>query len=162
MPDRMRIGPPILRIRDIGTALAFYENRLGLQAKKRYQEHDKHQQKDDGCNNLIYELGFRHKQSSSSYEPLIILKHDPVAKIPSPRSAGLFHFAIRVPDRKSLTSTYIALRNSGVEYDGFADHLVSESLYLRDPENNGIEIYHRMNGPEMIKDISLWTHYHWI
>lgn len=35
----------------------------------------------------------------------------------------------------------MALRDSGVEYDGFADHLVSESLYLRDPENNGIEIY---------------------
>lgn len=139
----MRIGPPILRIRDIDTTLEFYENRLGLHAKKRYQEHDKDQQKDDGCNNLFYELSFRHKQSSSSssYEPLIILKHDPGARIPSPRSAGLFHFAILVPDRKSLASTYIALRNSGVEYDGFADHLVSESLYLRDPENNGIEIY---------------------
>jgi catechol 2,3-dioxygenase len=138
----MRIGPPTLRIRDIDTTLAFYENRLGLQAKKRYQEHYKDQQKDDGCNNLIYELSFRNKQSSSSsYEPLTILKHDPGARVPSPRSAGLFHFAILVPDRKSLASTYIALRNSGVEYDGFADHLVSESLYLRDPENNGIEIY---------------------
>jgi catechol 2,3-dioxygenase len=138
----MRIGPPTLRIRDIDTTLAFYENRLGLQAKKRYQEHYKDQQKDDGCNNLIYELSFRNKQSSSSsYEPLTILKHDPGARVPSPRSAGLFHFAILVPDRKSLVSTYIALRNSGVEYDGFADHLVSESLYLRDPENNGIEIY---------------------
>jgi catechol-2,3-dioxygenase len=111
MPHRMRIGPPILRIRDIYTALAFYENRLGLQAKKRYQEHDKDQEKDVGCNNLIYELSFRHKQSSSSsYEPLIILKHDPGARIPSPRSAGLFHFAILVSDRKSLASTYIALK----------------------------------------------------
>ena len=41
-----------------------------------------------------------------------------------------------------LASTYLALKNSGVYYDGFADHLVSESLYLRDAENNGIEIYH--------------------
>ena len=49
---------------------------------------------------------------------------------------------ILVPDRKSLASTYLAVRNSGVRYyDGFADHLVSESIYLRDPENNGIEIY---------------------
>jgi catechol-2,3-dioxygenase len=38
-------------------------------------------------------------------------------------SAGLFHFAILVPDRKSLASTYLALRDAGVEYDGFADHL---------------------------------------
>jgi Predicted ring-cleavage extradiol dioxygenase len=46
-----------------------------------------------------------------------------------------------VPNRKSLASTYLALKNSGVQYDGFADHLVSESLYFRDPENNGIEVY---------------------
>ena len=46
-----------------------------------------------------------------------------------------------MPDRKSLASTYLAVKNSGIQYDGFADHLVSESLYLRDPENNGIEIY---------------------
>jgi len=37
--------------------------------------------------------------------------------------------------------TYLTVRNSSVRYDGFADHLVSESLYLRNPENNGIEIY---------------------
>jgi catechol 2,3-dioxygenase len=130
----MKVGPPVLRIRNIDTVLAFYENRLGLQAKKKYQDRD---------HNQAVELGFKHEESlsSSSQEPLIILKHDASARIPSPRSAGLFHFAILVPDRKSLAYTYIALKNSGVQYDGFADHLVSESLYLRDPENNGIEIY---------------------
>src|SRR5690242_4826174 len=145
MSERTRIGPPILRIRNIDTVLAFYENMLGLQAKIRYQDRDQEQGKDNDSNsNLFYELGFKNKESlssSASHEPLIILKHDATARIPSPCSAGLFHFAILVPDRKSLASTYIALRNSGVEYDGFADHLVSESLYLRDPENNCIEIY---------------------
>jgi catechol 2,3-dioxygenase len=125
--------------------LAFYENRFGLQARKKYRRGDQKQEKDNDLNNLIYELGFKYKQSlsspSCSQEPILMLKHDPSARIPSPRSAGLFHFAILVPDRKSLASTFIALRNSGLEYDGFADHLVSESLYLRDPENNGIEIY---------------------
>ena len=153
----MRIGPPVLRIRDIDTVLAFYENSLGLQANKRYQDHDKEQEKDkENNNNLIYELGFKHKESlsssSSSEEPLIILKHDASARIPSPRSAGLFHFAILVPDRKSLAYTYIALINSGVHYDGFADHLVSESLYLRDPENNGIEIYRDRPSTEWPRD----------
>jgi catechol 2,3-dioxygenase len=153
----MRIGPPVLRIRDIDTVLAFYENSLGLQANKRYQDHDKEQEKDkENNNNLIYELGFKHNEplssSSSSEEPLIILKHDASARIPSPRSAGLFHFAILVPDRKSLAYTYIALRNSGVHYDGFADHLVSESLYLRDPENNGIEIYRDRPSTEWPRD----------
>jgi catechol 2,3-dioxygenase len=76
-----------------------------------------------------------------SNEPILILHHDPNAKNAPLRSAGLYHFAILVPDRKSLASTYLALINSGVRFDGFADHLVSESLYLRDPENNGIEIY---------------------
>lgn len=154
----MRIGPPVLRIKNIDAVLAFYENSLGLQANKRYQDHDQEQEKDkDGDNNsLIYELGFKHKEplssSSSSQEPLIILKHDASARIPSPRSAGLFHFAILVPDRKSLASTYIALINSGVQYDGFADHLVSESLYLRDPENNGIEIYRDRPSTEWPRD----------
>ena len=54
--------------------------------------------------------------------------------------AGLFHFAILVPNRKNLALTYLAVKNSGIQYDGFADHLVSESLY-EDPEDNGIEIY---------------------
>jgi catechol 2,3-dioxygenase len=156
MSERMRIGPPTLRIRNIDTVLAFYENMLGLQAKKRYQDRDQEQGKDNDRNsNLFYELGFKNKESvssSDSHEPLIILKHDATARIPSPRSAGLFHFAILVPDRRSLASTYIALRNSGVQYDGFADHLVSESLYFRDPENNGIEIYRDRPSSEWPRD----------
>jgi catechol 2,3-dioxygenase len=154
----MRIGPPVLRIKNIDAVLAFYENSFGLQANKTYQDQDQEQEKDkDGDNNsLIYELGFKHKEplpsSSSSQEPIIILKHDASARTPSPRSAGLFHFAILVPDRKSLASTYIALINSGVQYDGFADHLVSESLYLRDPENNGIEIYRDRPSSEWPRD----------
>jgi catechol 2,3-dioxygenase len=73
--------------------------------------------------------------------PLLIVQHEPNAKITSPYSAGLYHFAVLLPGRKSLASTYVKLKDSGVKYDGFADHLVSESLYLSDSENNGIEIY---------------------
>ena len=61
-------------------------------------------------------------------------------------------FAILVPDRRSLASTYLAIRSSGIQYDGFADHLVSESLYLRDPENNGIEIYRDRQATEWPHD----------
>ena len=91
-----------------------------------------------------------HRPKTSSYRrqtywngikgPILIIRHDPNAKNASQNSAGLFHFAILVPDRKSLASIYLPVRNSGVRYDGFADHLVSESLYLIDPENNGIKI----------------------
>ena len=128
----MKVGSPVLRVRNIDKILAFYEKKLGLQVKRRHQ--------DDKDGYAIYELGF--VQIDRPEESLLQLHHDSNAKNASPRSAGLFHFAILVPNRKSLAFTYLALKNSGVHYDGFADHLVSESLYLRDPENNGIEIYH--------------------
>ena len=104
---------------------------------------DIHRDGDDACY-AIYELGFKGKNSySSPIDPLLILKHDPDAKKAQPvrNAAGLFHFAILVPNRKNLALTYLVVKNSGIQYDGFADHLVSESLYLRDPEDNGIEIY---------------------
>lgn len=58
-----------------------------------------------------------------------------------PRSAGLFHFAIRVPDRHALASVVKKLMDEATDIEGFADHLVSEAIYLRDPDSNGIEIY---------------------
>lgn len=126
----MKVGSPVLKVRDIDRIVAFYETNLGLQVKRRLQ---------DDYENALYELGFVHIDYPEA--SLLQLHHDPNAKNASPHSAGLFHFAILVPNRESLASTYLALKNSGVNYDGFADHLVSESLYLRDPENNGIEIY---------------------
>jgi catechol 2,3-dioxygenase len=112
---------------------------------RRYQVGDD----DGGDDNLVCELGS--KQKSMSNESILILHHDPNAKNAPLRSAGLYHFAILVSDRKSLALTYLAIRNSGLQYDGFADHLVSESLYLRDPENNGIEIYRDRQASE-------WSH----
>jgi catechol 2,3-dioxygenase len=141
----MRIGSPVLRVKNIDRILRFYEERLGLQMNRRYQVGDD----DGGGDNLVCELGS--KQKSMSNEPILILHHDPNAKNAPLRSAGLYHFAILVPDTKSLALTYLAIRNSGLQYDGFADHLVSESLYLRDPENNGIEIYRDRQASE-------WSH----
>jgi catechol 2,3-dioxygenase len=128
----IKIGPPLLLVKDFDRVLNFYERYLDLQSVKEYPVRH---------GNRIYELYSRHDSPSSDNLPLLLLQHNPDARIASPHSAGLFHFAILLPHRKDLASTYLALRESGVQFDGFADHLVSESLYLRDPENNGIEIY---------------------
>jgi catechol 2,3-dioxygenase len=130
--SNIKIGPPLLLVKDIDKVLMFYERYLDLQSVKQYPDHH---------GNLICELSFRHDSPSSNNFPLLLLQHDPDARSASPHSVGLFHFAILLPRRKDLASTYLALRESGVRFDGFADHLVSESLYLRDPENNGVEIY---------------------
>ncbi len=124
----MQLGPPTLRISRLQRTLSFYENDLRLDVK------GKHQDPEDALD--MIELGFH-----DSKKPLLILKHDPNAKSTPHDFAGLYHYAVLVPDRKSLASTYVAIGNSGVVYEGFADHTVSESLYLDDEERNGIEVY---------------------
>ncbi|MFG1427780.1 VOC family protein [Roseixanthobacter glucoisosaccharinicivorans] len=71
---------------------------------------------------------------------LIVLEDAPDAIAPPPRAPGLFHTAIRVPDRASLAVRMNVLRAHGVPF-GASDHLVSEALYFDDPDGNGIEIY---------------------
>jgi catechol 2,3-dioxygenase len=128
MPAEIELGAPTLRIRDLEQTLAFYEKDFGLNVGGKYRGADALEE---------IRLGFDGK---NGIDPLMILKHDPNAKR-TPNSAGLYHFAIRVPDRKRLASTYVGLGNSGAYFEGFADHLVSEALYLSDPDGNGIEIY---------------------
>jgi catechol 2,3-dioxygenase len=135
VPLAMQVGPPTLRVRDLGKELLFYEGQLGLRVLRRFND-----ETETGNLELI-ELGFKEYPSRESKLPLLTLKHDPDARDAPQDSAGLFHFAILVPDRKSLASTFVALEKSKTPFDGFADHLVSESLYLHDPELNGIEIY---------------------
>ena len=127
----MTIGPPTLRVKDLQKQLEFYKNVLGLQVNRIFRTDD---------NLETVELGFGNKFQGHP-EPLLILKHDPNTKDTPHDFSGLYHFAILVPNRPSLASTYLSIQNSNLIFDGFADHLVSESLYLHDPERNGIEIY---------------------
>ncbi|HEY7571176.1 MAG TPA: VOC family protein [Nitrososphaeraceae archaeon] len=120
--SRIRIGPPLLFVKDIDRELRFYGEYFNLQPIRKYHHVG---------GGFIYDLGFRHLSDSSEGLPLISLQHSPDSKIPSSRSAGLYHFAILVPDRTDLAATYLALKGSGIRFDGFADHLVTESLYLR-------------------------------
>src|ERR1700687_602862 len=60
---------------------------------------------------------------------------------PPPRSTGLYHLAILYPTRAALADALRRLVNAGIELDGASDHGVSEALYLRDPDGNGVELY---------------------
>jgi catechol 2,3-dioxygenase len=114
------IGPVTLRVGDLDRSLAFYEGVLGMQRL--------------GSAGVVTLLG------TADRVPLLRLL-PVVGARPMPRSAsGLYHFAILVPTRPDLGRALRRLAEAGVEI-GQADHLVSEALYLSDPDQNGIEIY---------------------
>ena len=75
------------------------------------------------------------------WPPLLSLVGDSSASPRDPRQTGLFHFAILVPTRRDLAVALTRLVEAGWRLSGASDHLVSEALYLNDPDGNGIEIY---------------------
>ena len=134
MSPLLRLGGPVLRVIDLQLELAYYQ-KFKMKLVRRIRGEDGYE---------IIELAFDVDDKAVSQinnSPILTLIHDPEASRPPHRSAGLFHFAILTPDRKSLAATFVSLENQGIQFIGFADHLVSESLYLQDPEDNGIEIY---------------------
>ena len=118
----LKLGPVCLRTKNAAEIERFYHEDFGLKVIRR-----------DG--------DFTALGTGSTGQPLLILHHDEKASTPPPNAAGLYHFALLVPDRKSLADAYLSLGNKGVIFDGYADHQVSEALYLTDPQGNGIEIY---------------------
>jgi catechol 2,3-dioxygenase len=93
------------------------------------------------------ELGFtllRHDSAGATLgageRPLLHLRRDPHARVPGPSEAGLFHLAWLLPSRLDLARWALRACANGVPISG-SDHIVSEALYLSDPEGNGIEIY---------------------
>ncbi|HET9737770.1 MAG TPA: VOC family protein [Solirubrobacteraceae bacterium] len=108
------IGRVRLRVADLERARSYYERVVGLQAV-------------DG--GLGADRG------------LVELIADPDAPPAPPGTTGLFHLAILVPDRPSLARAVQRVLAAGERFTGASDHFVSEALYLRDPEGNGIEIY---------------------
>jgi catechol 2,3-dioxygenase len=72
---------------------------------------------------------------------LLCFHESPGAPPPDPRATGLFHMAILVPTRRDLALALVRIAQAGWPVSGASDHIVSEAIYLRDPEGNGIEIY---------------------
>ena len=136
IPPDTSIGKVRLRVADLDDLTTFYERVVGLQAVERGGE--------------VTRLG------AAGGEPLIELLGAPDAPPPPSFSTGLFHLAILVPDRAELARSLQRVAGAGWRLTGASDHLVSEALYLQDPEGNGIEIYRdrpreewRRNGDEL-------------
>ncbi|HUK50523.1 MAG TPA: VOC family protein [Terriglobales bacterium] len=119
----MTLGPVSIRTNNIDRMLSFYEQDLGLNIISNNE------------NTTILGSG------QKTVEPILILNNDEKAATAPKDAAGLYHFAILVPDRRSLSIAYLGIGKRGIIFDGYADHLVSEALYLTDPDGNGIEIY---------------------
>jgi catechol 2,3-dioxygenase len=136
IPPDTSIGKVRLRVADLDDLTTFYERVLGLEAVDRGGD--------------VTRLG------APNAEPLIELVGSPDAPRAPSFSTGLFHLAILVPDRAELARSLQRVAGAGWRLTGASDHLVSEALYLQDPEGNGIEIYRdrpreewRRNGDEL-------------
>jgi catechol 2,3-dioxygenase len=129
-----KIGHVSLNISNILRSLDFYKNILGFKVVSR-PSREKAILSVDGTSSHLVELlqVERNANNNDTFNPLGTTK----------KRAGLYHFAILLPERKYLADMLQNLRDKRdqVHFDGFADHLVSESVYIRDPDFNGIEIY---------------------
>jgi catechol 2,3-dioxygenase len=115
------IGAVYLKVSDLKRYVQFYQDVVGFEILREYEQ--KVELTADGKNSL-----------------LVLEKISDAVVLPRRNVTGLYHFAILVPSRKDLS---LSLRNM-IKHDirvGQGDHLVSEALYINDPENNGIEIY---------------------
>lgn len=119
----VRIGHVHLKVADIERALAFYEGVLGFEVTQRW----------DGAA-FMSAGGYHHHIAINTWES--------EGASPPPRgTTGLYHLAILYPTRAKLAEALRRVAQAGIKLDGAADHGVSEALYLRDPDNNGVELY---------------------
>ncbi|MGY6706358.1 VOC family protein [Roseinatronobacter sp.] len=116
----LRIGRVWLRVRDLDTVSDFYQRVLGLAVI------------DKTADTLSLGVG---------PVALLDLQGDPLASPRNLRDAGLFHTAFLLPTRADLARWLAHAKTLGVKLQGASDHIVSEAIYLADPEGNGIEIY---------------------
>jgi catechol 2,3-dioxygenase len=118
------IGHVHLKVSDLERALDFYSGVLGFEVMARYGEEAA----------FISAGGYHHHLGLNTWE-------SKGGSPPAPGTTGLFHTAIRYPDRRALAEAVRRVIEAGVAIDGASDHGVSEAVYLRDPDSNGIELY---------------------
>jgi catechol 2,3-dioxygenase len=124
LPNGTRIGHVHLKVADLERAIGFYRDVLGFDLITRYGSQAA----------FLSAGGYHHHIGLNTWESL--------GGTAAPAGhTGLYHTAILLPDRASLGSTLQRVIDAGVAIDGAADHGVSEAVYFRDPDGNGIEIY---------------------
>jgi catechol 2,3-dioxygenase len=122
-PD-VRIGHVHLKVSDLDRALAFYAGVLGFQLTQRFGSQAA----------FLSAGGYHHHIGLNTWESS--------GGSPPPRSStGLYHLAILYPTQAELADALRRVLAAGIELEGASDHGVSEAIYLRDPDGNGIELY---------------------
>lgn len=118
------IGHVHLKVADLERAVRFYRDVLGFELTQRY----------GAGAAFLSSGGYHHHIGLNVWE-------SNGGSPPPPGSTGLYHIAIRYPTRATLADALQRLRAAGIPLDGASDHGVSEALYLRDPDDNGVELY---------------------
>jgi catechol 2,3-dioxygenase len=117
------IGHVHLKVADLDRALGFYRDVLGFEVTQFHP----------GAA-FLSAGGYHHHIALNTWESR-------GGEPPAPGTTGLYHAAIRYPTRAALAGALRRLEAAGIPLDGASDHGVSEALYLRDPDQNGIELY---------------------
>lgn len=119
-----RIGHVHLKVANLDRALAFYQGVLGLELTQRFGSQAA----------FLSAGGYHHHIGLNTWESLN-------GEQPALGTTGLYHVALLYPTRAALGDALQRLINADIPLDGAADHGVSEALYLRDPDGNGVELY---------------------
>ncbi len=120
---RVNIGHVHLKVADLDRAIAFYRDAFGFTVRGRIGD----------VIAFLAAGAYHHHLGLNTIESR-------GGNPPAPGSTGLYHFAIRYPDRLALARAYRRLLDHGVAIDGASDHGANQAIYLRDPAGNGIEI----------------------
>jgi catechol 2,3-dioxygenase len=121
---RVDIGHVHLKVADIERALGFYRDVLGFDVTQRHGEEAA----------FLSAGGYHHHIGLNTWE-------SKGGSPPPPGTTGLYHVAIRYPDRRTLADAVRRVVSVGIPLSGASDHGVSEAIYLHDPDGNGIELY---------------------
>ena len=124
IPDGTKIGHVHLKVADLDRALNFYCGVLGFALMQKFGEQAA----------FISAGGYHHHIGLNTWESA-------GGRPPAAGTTGLYHLAILYPTRAALAEALRRVVEAGIPLDGAADHGVSEALYLRDPDDNGVELY---------------------